>query len=393
MPALTAAPRDHLTDAQVTGLLTSPALEVAAGCELLNANLTVREDISNDLAGGRISYNLYWRIHRACDLSLSRSLTWGVDLVRPFMVLTDGLTGVSARWNVGVFALTTPDRRVGETPETYDVQGYDRLYLLDRQVGDSYEIAGGVEYLKAVRDTIAAAGLSGVLLDGSAAGVTLPRAMTWPLVSDGGDSEPVTWLRVVNDLLTAINYRAVWADQDGLFRSGPYVEPTARPVEWTFDADDVTSGIVGEDRSVLEDVWATPNRWLFVRSNLPGDPPPEPTDGAGVYTVNNVDGTVLGLSTPASVLTSQNARGLVWPRTFDYDAASQAALVALGDRRVASDLRSATKYDLTTGPFPGAGHADIYRYTDAAVGSRKVQAAQWEFDLAGSDVRWLWEAV
>jgi hypothetical protein len=393
MQALTAAPRDHLTDEQVTGLLTSPALEVSAGCDLLNADLTVREDISDDLLGGRVTYNLYARIHRVCDLSLSRSLTWGVDLVRPFMVLTDGLTGVAARWNVGVFALTTPDRRVGETPETYDVQGYDRLYLLDRPVGDSYEIASGVEYLKAVRDTIAAAGLSGVLLDGSAAGVTLPRAMTWPLVSDGGDSEPVTWLRVVNDLLTPINYRAVWADQDGLFRSGPYVEPTARPDEWTFDADDLTSGIVGEGRSVLEDVWATPNRWVFVRSNLPGDPPPEPTDGAGVYTVNNVDGTVLGLSTPASVLTSQNARGLVWPQVFDYDAASQVALVALGDRRVASDLRSTTKYDLTTGPFPGAGHADIYRYTDAAVGTRKVQAAQWDFDLAGSDVRWLWEAV
>jgi hypothetical protein len=381
--ALTAAPRDNLTDAQVTSLLTSPSLEVSAGCELLDADLTVREDISDDLAGGRVSRNSNATVHGTCDLAVSRSLAWGVDLVRPYMILTDGLTGVTARWNVGVYALTTPERTVGETPETYDVQGFDRLYLLSRQVGADYTVAAGVTYRQALLDVFAVAGLSGVLIEGSAADDTLPVSRTWALVSDrvadpDQTDTPVTWLRIVNDLLRAINFRSVWADQDGVFRCAAYQDPASRAAEWTFDTDPGLT-ILGEDRTVVEDRWKTPNRWVFRRTNGGTG-----VEGDGVYTVDlsdTVNGDWLG-------------RTLVWTSVVDYEAASQAKLVALGDRRVALDRMLTIRFDVTTGPFPGAGHFDVFEYQDAAAGgTRKVQAVSWDMPLDGGDVRWTWEAV
>lgn len=381
MQPLTADPRDGLTEAQVVSLLESPSLTVDFGAELLDSDLVFVEDISDDLAGGTVSRRMHTTVHGTCRLALSRQLAWGNDLVRLYMTLADGT--VEARWNVGVFALTTPDRKVGESPETYDVQGYDRLHLLQRQVGADYTVTAGTTYRQALEDAFTAAGLSGVLIEGAAADDTLPADKTWALVPDDESDPdqtdtPVTWLRVVNDLLQAINFRGVWADQDGIFRCEGYLAPSVRAVEWTFDADDVDT-IVGADRTVSEDVWAAPNKWVFRWKNGGTG-----VEGDGVYTVDESD-TTNG---------DRLGRTLVWTSVIDYEAASQAKLVELGDRRVAADKRVTSRLEVTTGPMPGAGHADVFSYVDVELGGpRKVTAVEWEMPLDGGDVTWRWETV
>lgn len=378
--------RENLTAAQVTALLQASALEVTGGCELLAPDLSLVADISDDLVGGKVSRSLYATIHGTCDLTLTRALRWGVDLVRPFTVLSDGV--VSARFDLGVFVLTTPERKVGEVPETVQVSGFDRLHLLNRQVGADYTVAAGTTYRAAILAAFTAAGLTGVLIDGAAADDVLPAARLWPLVTDrAADPDqtdtPVTWLRIVNDLLRAINFRSVWCDEAGRFRCGGYQPPSSRPVEFTFDADDLLSGIVGEDRTVIEDVWNVPNRWVFRQSNR-AQGAPAATEGDGIYTVN-LSNTTIGDSL---------GRTLVWTSVIDYEAASQAKLVSLGDRRVQTDRAVTAQYDVTVGHFPPAGHADVYLYRDAAVGGeRRVQLIQSEIDLTGGDTVMRWEAV
>ena len=384
MQVLTAAPRDAYTTAQITALLEAGSIKVDFGADLLNLSLGFVNDLSPDLVGGSVGRNCYGTVHGFCTLQISRVLTWGVDLVRPYMILSSGTT--VARWNLGVYVLTTPQRTVGETPETYEVQGYDRLMLLKREVGADYTVAAGVTYRAAILAVFTAAGLSGVLIDGSAADVTLPAARSWLLVGDSTNPDqtttPVTWLRIVNDLLNAINFRSVWADQDGQFRCGEYQDPTVRAPEYVFDADS-TLTILGEDRTITEDVWATPNRWVFRQTNRASGSP-TPSEGDGIYTLTNQsDGP-----------TSVNGRGLTWAAVIDYEAASHAKLVSLGDRRVASDRRVTTTLKVSTGPFPGAGHFDVFTYADlAAGGTRKVQATSWRMPLDGGNVEWEWEAV
>lgn len=379
MQRLTAAPRDGLTEEQVTALLLADSLEVSGGCELLNPDLMLVEDISDDLAACTVERQMLATQHGTVTLALSRELAWGTALVRPYTVLTSG--GVTARFNLGVFSLATPQRKVGTSLPLFDVTGYDRLYLLDRPVGDSYTVPAGTSYLTAVRNAITAAGLTGVLLDGTST-ATLPTARVWPLVPEQGEPGTTTWLNIVNDLLAAAGYRGVYADQDGLFRSEPYVAPSARAPEWTFRASGLLAD-VGQDRTLTRDTWAVPNRWVFINRTLAGDPPPAPATGAGIYTVNDL----------TSPLTGQAARGLVWPKVVTLEAADQAALVVQGDRIVSDDLRVTGLLEFETSPMPLAGHADVATLVDHELGSVKVTARSWRQDVTGGDTTWVFELV
>jgi hypothetical protein len=381
MQVLDAEPREALTVAQVTDLIQSPSMTVDFGADLLDVNLGYLADITEDVVGGSIGWSLNNAIHRTCRLQLSRRLNWGDELVRPWQTLSDG--AITAKFYRGVFALTTPERPIGETPETYDAAGFDRLYLLQREVGADYTVASGVTYRQALLDVFAAAGLSGAVIDGSAADDVLPEERTWLLVPDDTSDPdqtdtPVTWLRIVNDLNRAINFRSCWADDLGQYRCQAYQSPEVRAPEYVFDADDLFKTIVGEERRMVEDTWKVPNRWVFRWSNGGTG-----TEGNGIYTVDQsdvVDGDALG-------------RTLVWSSVVDYEAASQAKLVELGERRVAADKRVSKMFDVTTGPFPAAGHADVFTYSDAAVGGLKVQALSWSMTLDGGDVSWQWEGI
>lgn len=375
MQQLTAAPRSSLTAQQVTSLLLGDSLTVTAGAERLNSSLVVQEDISNDLLAGSIERVMGATVHGTCKLEISRVLAWGTDLVRPYMILSNGT--VTARFNLGVFTLTTPERPVGLTPETYSCAGYDRLYLLNRPVGDTYIVTAGTSYLAAVQNVVSAAGLSGVYLDSTAQGKTLPTDMVWPLKPAQGQAGSTSWLNVINDLLSAISYRGLWADENGLFRSEPYVTPSARAPEFTFTTDAAT--IVGQDRTFTQDIWNVPNRWVFVQQNLTA----APADGAGQYTVNNV----------SNGLTSQNSRGLVWPKVVELAAADQASLQAQGDVIAAADQQVAAELKVTLGPFPAAGHWDVYAYSDSAISVSKVVCTQWQLDLSGADMNVIWRVV
>jgi hypothetical protein len=374
---LTAPPRDSLTAAQVTALLQAPSLTVSAGCELLDLNDNLVADISTDLAGGDVSRQNFANVHGTCSLGLSRALQWGRDRVRPYMTLTGA--GVTARFNLGVFVMTTPAQPGKESPATFQVQGYDKLYLLDSPVGDTYQVIAGTNYLTAVTNVIAAGGGgTRVNLDTTAAAKTLPADMVWPLQ----ETTPAKWLTVANDLLAAIGYRGLWVDQDGWYRSSPYVLPAQRAMEWTFDLGNPRTNIVGEDRQLTQDLWSVPNWWRFIqRSTATGT---APTGTAGMYTVTN----------QSAGISSIDARGRTVRKVLWLDAADQASLQAQGDVLVAADKQVAAVYDITTGPFPIAGHFDIATYSDSALGgSAKVQARSWKLPLDGSDMTWVWEAV
>lgn len=382
MQSLTADPRDEFTTEQITDLLLGAALEVDNGLELLDIDLNLIEDISDALVGGSISWSLKAGIHRTCDLEITTTVQWGAQLVRPYVILSNGAT--TARWNLGVYMLTTPATRFGSSPRTYSVQGYDRLMLLNREVGADYTVTAGTTYRQALLDAFSAAGLTGVYIEGSAADNALPAAKSWPLVAtDEADADqtdtPATWLRVVNDLLQAINFRSVWCNEDGTYQCVAYQAPGDRGPEWTFDADDAHLSIVGEDREQVQDVWDTPNKWVFRWKNGGTG-----IEGDGVYTVDESDATN----------GDRLGRKLEWVSVIDYDAASQAKLVELGDRRVAADKRTVTTYELQTGTFPPAGHADIYTYADTELGAaQKVQAIQWKLPLDGGDMDWIWETI
>lgn len=374
MQRLTAPPRDGLTAAQVTALLAADSVEIAPGLELLDSADEVVADISDDLADGEVKYQADADVQRTCHLSIGRELSWATDRVRPYLTMTDPVAGVSARFNLGVYLLTVPQRAAGEDPTTFDADGVDKLALLQPIVGDTYVVSAETAYLDAVRAAIAAAGAgSRVALDGTASAKTLPEAMVWALA----DSDQATWLDVVNDLLAAIGYGRLWVDQDGYFRAEPYATPATRGVEWAFSVDDARTSIVGQDRVEKVDHYQDFNSWRFIRRQ----PDTAPTEGAGVYTVTDADAI------------AANGGRVAW-RVEYLDAADQEALVAQGNAIAQGDRQSTRSLDITTGPLPIAGHLDVVTFADAALGGvLKAQAATWTLPLDGSDMTWTLEVL
>jgi hypothetical protein len=384
---LNAAPRDMYTVAQVSAMLVAPDLKVSYGFELLDASLNLVSNISKDVSGGIVHRGNYNDIHGTVDLTISRVLAWGRDRIRPFMLMSSTSAGVTAcRWNLGVYLpTTTPDLPLAESPVTYAVTGYDQLHLLQDNIGDSYAVAAGANVLTAVASALTAAGITApVLLDTTAVASVLSTDLTLPLTS----SDSPTWIQVVNRLLAAISYRAIWCDADGAFRSGPYVNPSDAPVEWVFKVGDLRTGIVANDRTVASDLWNKPNWWQFIANGLTV-PPVELVPGVstnnGQYTVNN---SSTGLSSQASV-----GRIVHAPVQF-LDAVDDASLMAQGDAIVAADKRSTEVITAKLSPFPAAWHFDVVTYSDAVLGSdRKAQCHSWDLPLDGSDMDYILETI
>lgn len=353
-----------VTDTERT-LLTGPSMEVAAGLDLLDSGNRFVADISDDLLGGSISRDNYAAVHGAARLQILRELAWGRDRVRPWMTVTDGID--SARFNLGVFVMTTPELKRGEEPATFDVQGYDLLHLLQDGPGDTYVTTSGTTYLQAARDVVAASGIgTTVQMDGTLGNTPLPKSMVWALDESGGAS----WLTIINDLLAAINYVGVWADEDGVLRSGPFAPVESRPTDWVLDTSDDSTNIVGDDRTLKMDVWGAPNWWKFVRSRM--DTRPVVGDGVYLPAVN------ANPAQPESTRVGRIVRKVVF-----LDAADRSVLEAQGDRIVAEDLAVARTFDLAVDPLPCMGHRDVFRLRDAGTDD-KVEAASWDLNLDGS---------
>src|SRR5690606_6260673 len=165
-------------------------------------------------------------------------------------------------WPLGVFLLSTPERTVGTAGVVErEVAAYDQLVVLaDDKVADRYSVAAGTLYTDAIATLTF--GLARNLVPSDKA---LTSAREW---------EPGTpKLRILNDLLAAINYESAWFDELGRLGCRPYQSPTDRSSEYAYATDD-KSVIVGEAAQSL-DLFSVPNRWVLVKSFVDDAAPTE----------------------------------------------------------------------------------------------------------------------
>lgn len=350
-------------------LLTSRNVEVGYGADLLDADDNVVDDLTDDLISGSVGRGNYNDIHGTCTIGLLRALDWPNARVRLWQSLSAG--GSTVTFPVGVFLLTTPTENLGgEDPGTWEVDGYDKLYLLQHIVTDTYVVPATTGYLDAVRTALTVSGYTGLppLLDGTAQAKVLDEDYVWVLDADN----PISWLRIINDLLAAIGYSGLWVDETGRFRSAPYQRPVERASEWTFDLADDRTNIVTPERVVETDEFERLNWWRFIRDDLET----RPVENNGQYTVDHTAG------------------GTRYGKIERLTAADQESLVTQGNRIVDEDTRVVRRLEISTGPLPILGHFDVATYKDPDMpGPLKVLAHSWEMPLDGSDVSLTLEVI
>jgi hypothetical protein len=373
-PAADLTPITATTAAQIAALLSAPDLLIDFGADLLDANEDFLLDISADLQDAEITRNMYRALHGTAKFTVARQLVWQSQRIRPWISITSSTQRLTQTWAFGVWALTTPERDISESPETFVVAALDKLSLVDQPIPAAFVTDVDDTYVGAVERILAdKIGETNVRIDQSKVDVVIPAQRTY--LADG----KVTWLSIVNELLAALNYEGLWSDRDGAYRSRLYLDPASRSRTFDFSATDKAT--VGDVRKLTTDLDSIPNVWVFVRK---GASTGLPVDGAGRYEVTNQsDGP-----------TSVDARGRSVVTFVELDVPDDDALVAAGNSQVTTDKQATTKVALTTVPAPLLWHLDTVGLTDPAIGSFGAWAVEeWTQNLTGTDMAHTWRQL
>lgn len=241
-----------------------------------------------------------------------------------------------AEWAQGVFILSTPQRNTSGSAITRDVDAYDLCQvLLDDKVPSRYFVGLGVSYIEAIVELLE--NTQGIPLGDwnvvTSSAIT-PTLLEW----EAGTSK----LKILNEMLSAINYRTLWFDQDGWPQIVPSVLPSDRTAEFDYRTD---AGSVMLPQAVQTlDLFSTPNQWIATVSD------PDKPYLMARYT--NTD--------PLSPTSTVN-RGRTIVRVEKEDqAATQTILEAKVMGYAAEDLSIFEEVSFDTGLMPFHSDSDAY---------------------------------
>lgn len=250
-------------------------------------------------------------------------IDWAAYRIQPWYTFTTP-QGVQKSWPLGVFIPETPGRGYSDTGLSADVQLFDKMLMLEQDaVEGSFSLPAGSVVTQQVTNIL--------VLHGGAIVTPSAETLTGPMVWPAGTS----YLRIVNDLLAAINYFSVWADGYGVFRAAPYVAPAYRTPAYDFEDD--YEGVYRDEFNEEEDLFAVPNKVILI-ARTEGDAAPL------TASATNTDP-----NHPASI---PRRAGLVKSVTeTDVEATSLTVLTNLAQRRLESLSATSAKLHISHAPI------------------------------------------
>lgn len=324
--------------------------------EVLNGRNVKKADLVGMISAS-VSQDASADVKRTASFTLRDgfdSIDYLTDRIKPWFRLQMD-DGGWVEWPQGVFLLSSPTRSLATTGSvTRTVEAYDQLVVISSDaVSDRYSIPVGQRFTAAID----------LLLAGAFTYVITPSELTLPVTWDyeAGTSK----LTILKDLLSAMNYRSPWFDQNGILVCEPYVLPEQRSIGYTY-ATDSTSMITGQIDDSL-DLFSVPNKWTLVVSDA--------DRGSFSSTWVNNDP-----ASPTSVI--RRGRTIL---AFDsgQSAADQATLDGLVRKRAYDDSQVYETVAFSTGLMPFHTNADILGITvpDLSISAVKFEELTWSMDL------------
>lgn len=263
---------------------------------------------------------------------------WLSDEIKPELIVD----GVASSLCVLMPSTVTPKEEKGST--TLSIQAYDRCWRVkDTKVEGAIHLSAGTLYIAAVESLLISAGIATVIKTSSSAAITEDRE-DWRT----GDS----YLKIVNDLLSEINYKQLWFDADGFARLEPASVPDVDKIKHVFtnNKKDVRNPKEVEMISVRpiitkqSDIFKAPNVFICVCSNA------DKSSSMVAKAVNN------NPQSPLSVM--RRGRRIVEVVTVD-NIASQDELQNYANRLLTESMKTGEVITLETSLLPGFGIGDI----------------------------------
>lgn len=256
-------------------------------------------------------------------------VNWLSDEIRIELII-DG-----TKYPLGIYLPATVSYIKDATTESVNIEAYDRCWKLrDNHTSGYLYYASGTNYLTPVENLLAAAGISLVSV--------IPTAATF---SEGREDWEIgtSYLEIINQLLSEINYNPLWFDFNGMAIIEPASVPTAANIEHVFDNSNVESLIIPNIQRV-NDIYSAPNVFICICSNA------DKAAGMSATSVN---------SNPQSPL-STVARGRSISKVIHVDnIADQTELQAYADRLRNESMITGETIEIETALLPGFGVSDV----------------------------------
>ena len=256
-------------------------------------------------------------------------IDWLSDEIRPELII-DGTA-----YSLGMYLPATVKTEQTETETIVSVDAYDRCWnVRDNYTETLVYFAAGTNYLAPVKELLTLAGISFV--------IETPTAAT--LAEDREDWDVGTsYLTIINQLLTEINYHELWFDADGAAVLEPVSTPTAENIEHMLDSSNIKSLLLPRITQTT-DLYSAPNSFIVICSNAD-------KSGGMVAKSENIN--------PQSPL-SINRRGRKITSVVKVNnIASQSELQEYADKLRNMSLITGETIEVTTALFPGYGVNDV----------------------------------
>ena len=260
------------------------------------------------------------------------SVNWLSDQIRPELIID----GQAHPCGVFLPATVTEERSEdGADLLSYSVQAYDRCWQVrDNKTETTQYFAAGVNYLAAVEQLLTAAGIA--LISSTVTSATLTEAREdWNIGT--------SYLDIINQLLSEINYNPLWFNEDGLAVLEPATVVTPQSIDHTLDASDPDNLILPGYRRT-SDIYSAPNVFYCVCSNA---------DKSGPMTARSEN---TNPQSPISI--PRRGRSIMKVVRVD-NIASQEELQAYADRLRNESMITAESISIQTGLLPGFGVRDV----------------------------------
>lgn len=282
---------------------------------------------------------------------------WLTDEIQPIIII-DGEESP-----LGVFLPATVVPTFDGVTHYVHVEAYDRAWRVQDNYTDSMiYFAAGTSYIDAIKQLLAACGIA-LIIETPSDAVFSEAREDW----DIGTS----YLAIVNQLLSEINYNPLWFNAQGAAVLEPVSVPTAENIEHTLDSNDVKSLLVPAMERTM-DIYQAPNVFVCVCSN------PDKS-GPMVATAENTNP-----QSPLSIM--RRGRRIVSINRLN-NIASLEELQAYADTLRNNSMFSGETITVTTGLLPGFGVADVTALHFGDYNAICIERA-WEMSLViGGDMR------
>lgn len=345
---------------EVVQALHASSRTVAFKYELLDSD-NEHKDWIDGVLGCSVENNTLANIKRTAKVDVHDigQVDWLSDRIRPWYLLWMGNDW--AEWPLGVYLLSSPEKQVRLSGSVRQVEAYDQILILkDDKVEDRYTISQGTNYITAIGTLLDTAGVTGRHLVHT--DKTLPTDRDWK----PGTSK----YEIIQDLLSAVNYRSMYFDSSGLAVAKPYQSPKDRPVGYEYAAD--RKSLLEPDVDVNFDLFDVANKWVVTVSE------PDRPELTSSYTNDEPD-------SPTSTVN----RGRTIVDVRDEDAADQEALDAKVQRLAfeASQVYEIVEMNTAIMPHHEDNELLMLTYEEAELEARYTEH-KWSMDLkAGASMK------